>query len=190
MKKIIFVFLITGLCNSLMAQKQPKNTGIAAEEKEKKGNILNSEKIYVGGWIGAQFGLITFINLSPFLAYRFHERASVGLGLTYQYFRDNRFGVPFTFNMYGPRVFSRFHISDQLFLHAEYEYLLSKLQDNNGLLLNERWRGEAFVGMGYLTKFGSRKNSGLFIKALYNLTYNQSSSFYPSPLVLRIGYQF
>ncbi len=189
MKPIFSLIVCCFFVFGAMAQRVPQNDKIAAPEKEKETKKWNTENLYWGGWLNAQFGQVTFVGASPFAAYRFTERFSGGVGATYQYYRDARFSPTFTMNMYGARLFGRFHISEELFLHGEYENLLSRFQDNNGNLLARQWRGAALAGAGYLLRFGNKRNSGFFVMALYNFTYDARNSFYPSPFVLRTGLQ-
>ena len=47
-----------------------------------------SEKIFIGGNLGATFGTITNINVSPMIGYKITPKTIAGISLTYQYFRQ------------------------------------------------------------------------------------------------------
>ncbi len=187
--KVLSLFLVL-IYHSVLAQYVPKDEPDMKTPKEKPTSGFNKESLYYGGWIGAQFGLIRYINFSPLVGYRFSDRLSAGTGLTYMNYSDRRFVPTFTTSMVGGRVFGRFHFSDQIFFHGEYESLLSKLLDNNGTQLDSRWRSAALAGIGYMMNLGSRPNRGGFLLLLWDLTYSPGQSIYPSPLVVRGGIQF
>ncbi len=138
------------------------------------------DRIYWGGNVGAQFGNFTFINLSPFVGYRFTPRFSAGPGATYTYFRDK--AADFTTSLYGGRVFSRYLITDNLFAHAEYEMLSREIF--NLQLKRERIAVHSiFVGGGYRQMLG--KKSYMTVTGLWNINESVYSP-YQNP-VIRIG---
>ncbi|MCU0370331.1 MAG: hypothetical protein MUC31_02860, partial [Bacteroidales bacterium] len=74
-----------------------------------------------GGIIGAQFGDITYIEVSPVASYRITESFHAGLGLTYQYYKANYDGAPdYTSSAYGGSIFARYFVWRDLFAHVEY----------------------------------------------------------------------
>lgn len=140
---------------------------------------------FVGGYIGAQFGDITLIDVSPLAGYMITERIAVGLGATYKYYRIRRFYDPilnqtikYTSHIVGGSTFSRFFITRQIFAHGEYEYLYYKNQTYGAVDFHS-----IFVGGGYRQYFSA--NSAVELVLLYNLNEAHNSP-YNNP-VIRMG---
>jgi len=79
------------------------------------------DRVYFGGGLDLAFGTITIIGASPLVGYMITEKLSAGVGITYQYYKDNRFTPDFTTSIYGGRLFARYNIFDPFFLYNEYE---------------------------------------------------------------------
>ena len=86
-----------------------------------KKNFL--DKVFVGGNVGLQFGTVTFVEVSPLVGYRFTDKISAGIGITYEYYHYQDRYYDFKTNVYGGRVFGRYNFTENLFGHVEYEYL-------------------------------------------------------------------
>jgi len=136
-----------------------------------------ADKIFVGGGLGAQFGDITSIELSPVVGYKLTERFHTGVGFTYRYFEDTRFN--YSTNIYGGNLFGRFLITENIFAHAEYEALYGEWEfDREPYIINS-----VFLGGGFMQQFG---NSFATIMLLYNIN---DSAFNPySNPILRLGF--
>lgn len=133
----------------------------AKPSNDKKIDWKNvKDKVFYGGNIGLQFGTFTFIDISPMLGYRVTDKFSVGVGYTFNYL-NNRYSRT-SLIIRGGRVFARYFVFPQLFLHAEYEGL-------QGLYANDRtqWLYTPLVGLGYRQAIGARVYFDL--QALWNL---------------------
>lgn len=142
------------------------------------------DRIYVGGNIGASFGGLTYVEVAPLVGYRFTEKFSAGPTLKYQFLRINKISA----NNYGGGVFSRYLVFDNLFLHAEYEYLSRDLVYIDAFTGRELGReriavNSVFAGGGYRQYLGQRAAFDLML--LYNLNDTPSSP-YPNPII-RMG---
>lgn len=148
-------------------------------------SIPFKDRLYFGGNFGMQFGTITLIDLSPLAGVMITPRFSSGLGITYQYFNDTRYSGGES-NAYGGRVFSRFNVLPNIFLHGEYE----NLNYDNYNFLTERfsriWSDALFLGGGYFAPFGSR--GGANFTFLYNVLHDNLQSPYGEPYVIRVGF--
>ena len=112
----LYIFLMScTFCNS-------QDFTPAAPVPEKKP-FWDWDRVYMGGGIGLQFGVVTFVNVAPDIGYKITERYSAGVGLRYMYFADNTYSPPFKIDIYGASVFNRFIVTDFFFLHGEYEVL-------------------------------------------------------------------
>lgn len=78
------------------------------------------DRLYFGGNFGMQFGTVTLIDVSPLAGVMITDKYSAGIGITYQYFDDRRF-IGGSSSTYGGRLFNRYNVLPNIFLHAEYE---------------------------------------------------------------------
>lgn len=146
------------------------------------------DRVYTGGGIGLQFGSQTLINVSPILGYRLTDRFSMGVGITYMYYRykDQYPDYSYSSNTYGGSVFSRYLILENLFAHVEYELLRLEVRDNVSRLLGKKDITSVLVGGGYRQMLGDRSSINLMV--LYNLNETAYSP-YQNP-VIRLSFGF
>ncbi len=169
----------------------------AAQDSVQREKSRFSDKIFFGGGLGLQFGTLTLIDISPVVGYRITEKFETGLGFTYKYYRfkdyyvDNYTGISYDLksNIIGGSIFARYHITESIFAHTEYESLRYMYDDfyntGAGLMSDKRTAviNSIFVGGGYRQRI--TQGSYFFIMALWNL--NESAlSPYSNP-VLRMG---
>jgi hypothetical protein len=143
------------------------------------------DRMYYGGNFAMSFGTITFIDVSPLAGVMITDKLSAGLGSTYQYFNDARF-VGGSNTLYGGRIFTRYNVFPNIFLHSEYESLNFDLYNFATDSFNRTWVDAVFIGGGYFTPFGNR--GGANITFLYNLQYDVRRSPYNEPYVIRVGF--
>lgn len=141
-----------------------------------------SSRIFVGGSLGLQFGNITLIDVSPLIGYWFTEKLAGGIGFTYQYYKDNRYIPEYSTDIYGTRMFGRYFILDNIYGHAEYEWLnyeaYSILEEYSRINLHN-----ILLGGGYRQWLSD--NAFLGIEILWNV--NESIySLYQNPII-RVG---
>lgn len=107
-----------------------------------------TKRIFVGGNLGLQFGTVTLIDVSPLAGYWITDRLAGGIGATYQYYKDSRFTPEYSTHIFGARVFGRYFIFENIFAHAEYEWLsyeaYSLLEDVSRINLNNILLGGGF----------------------------------------------
>lgn len=156
----------------------------SAQTDDMSGTPWN-ERIFFGGNLGLQFGTITNIEVSPLVGYRVNSNLSAGIGLTYIYYKINFDNRPdYSTDIYGGRVFVRRAVSENIFLHAEYESLNFEFVRSDGSLRRE-WVPGMFLGGGFIQPVG--RNVAFVAMALYNVLHDDLRSPYNSPLVIRIG---
>lgn len=147
------------------------------------------DKVRFGGNFGAQFGNITFIDVSPLAMYQVSDQAQVGVGITYQYVRFRNFGLQNSSgnSIFGGRFFTRYFLFPGIFAQGEYEVLNNTYYDPLVNELRRDWIPAGFVGGGYSQQVSGR--AAFNVTILYNLLYEQyrSRSIYASPLVIRMG---
>jgi hypothetical protein len=142
------------------------------------------ERIYTGGDLGLAFGTSTFINVSPLVGYKLTEKFSLGVGATYQYY-SVRFSPEekYSSSIYGGQLFSRYILTDQFFLHSEYQQLNMEVRDPIGFEIRRATVPFLYAGAGYSMPFGAR--SAFVGMLLYDLLDHRLSPY--SRLQYRAG---
>lgn len=175
-KSILLFFIAFGLFQM---------ASFAQREIYEGDSIPFKDRLYYGGNFGMQFGTVTLIDFSPLVGVMINPKFSSGVGITYQYFNDRRY-IGGETSSYGGRLFSRYNIFPNIFLHAEYESINF---DNYNLISDqfERiWSKALFLGGGYFAPFGSR--GGANFTFLYNVLHDNLRSPYGEPYVIRVGF--
>ena len=168
------LFLLWLFANYSLAQNtDPKNP------KKTKFNVM--ERLSFGGYLGAQFGDITMVNISPIADLQVTNKFNVGLGVTYQFYKDTYYD--YRFNAYGTNIYARFYIWRDLFAHAEYAPIY---YDNlyNGFSFEGVWFHDILLGGGYRQWIGDK--AFLTFMFLWNVN-EQFNSPYQNPII-RIGF--
>ena len=161
------------------------NQSFAQREIDTESKPPLKDRMYFGGNLGLQFGTVTLIDVSPLVGVMITPRFSSGVGDTFQYYDDSRFqGAEGT--SYGGRLFSRFNVLPNVFLHGEYESINWEAYDYNVEDFRRVWSNALFLGGGYFAPFGSR--GGANFTFLYNVLYDRESSYYAEPYVIRVGF--
>jgi len=174
----VMIVLFNGVTAQDSIQKPPK--------KLKERNILDNMDF--GGYFGLQFGTVTLINVSPLASYRITEKFHTGLGLTYQYYKDNTYSPSYTSSAYGGSVFARYFIWGDLFAHAEYAplyitnfvYYPPYIPDDG----RAPWAHDLLLGGGYRQWIGQKAFLSLMV--LFNVNETIYSP-YSNPII-RIGF--
>jgi hypothetical protein len=124
------------------------------------------------------------MEVSPLVGYKFSPKFSAGVGITYQYYHYQDRFYNIQTNVYGTRIFGRYMITNNLFAHAEYEYLNLEAFD---FYPSRRVDVESFLaGGGYIQRFSGR--FAIVTMILYNFTPSYYTP-YQNP-VIRIGMNF
>lgn len=184
MLRKIFVSIL--LLISLNSFAQKKETAPATPQEKPKSPFW--ERVFLGGNLGAQFGNVTMVNVSPIVGYRITPKISAGVGVTYQYYSIKTYN--YETHIYGGRIFARYQPLSFLFLHAEAEALNWNCPRNEptGFTTERLWSPGLLAGGGFTQPIGGG-GSSIYIMGLYNFLYNSCSP-YGSPFVLRIGANF
>ncbi len=179
--------LLILLSSSVLPAQESEQTPVRSPLNSPQENGFWN-RVYTGGGIGLQFGSQTLINVSPIIGYRITERFSMGLGITYMYYRykDQYPAYSYSSNTYGGSVFSRYLILENLFAHVEYELLRFEVRDNVSRLLGTKDITSVLVGGGYRQMLGDRSSINLMV--LYNLNETAYSP-YQNP-VIRLSFGF
>jgi hypothetical protein len=146
------------------------------------------DRIYFGGNFGLNFGSnFTEVELSPLAGYKLTEQFSVGLGVTYIYFKEKipQYNFSYETSIYGGNVFARYFFVENLFAHVETGALnLDVPQPFYPYTLHREWVQNLLVGGGYRSQIG--ENSSFIIMLLYDLIDDPNSP-YQNP-IFRVGF--
>lgn len=147
------------------------------------------DRLFTGGNFGLQFGTATVVDISPIIGYRLTERWSAGLGATYIYYnyKDSYYNYSYSTSIYGGSIFTRFNVSELIFLHTEFQSLSAEFMTYYPK--TERKLVDAlFVGGGYRQMIGDASSINLMI--LYDLMYTDVYHIYSDPWQIRVGFDF
>lgn len=158
-----------------------------------------SDRIFFGGNFGLQFGEITLIDVSPMVGYRITDKVATGISLSYKYYQNKKFFynpysnsfMEMTSNIYGASIFGRYYFVENLFAHAEYEYLIYSYDNYRPNSIGASYSKSTetvnvpglFLGGGYRQPIGGR--TYFTITILYNIMESQYSP-YSNPII-RVG---
>lgn len=161
-------------CVNLQAQEVYNSSGKSGKPKYRenaKKTGFDATRLVVGGGIGGGFGYgVLAFQISPVVGYRFNDRFSAGIGLSYQYFRYKNGSEVFNTStqqyeyhspsgsIISPSIWGRCFIFDRLFASVIGEYNFNYRTDfapaliyGNGIEKVKLNYGvpSALVGLGY-----------------------------------------
>lgn len=149
------------------------------------GELSARERVFIGGFIGLQFGTFTSVSVNAHAGFRITNRLSAGMGGAYQFANDRWFGQSYTSHTYGGSLFARFRVFDQFFLHAEHEWLslLSRLELSEPTERQRVSEQNFLLGPGYGLRMSERVRLNLLL--LYN--FNEETQVYFNNPFFRVG---
>lgn len=151
--------------------------------KQKDHKIL--DRIDFGGYLGATFGDVTYVEVSPLASYRITPKFHAGLGLTYMYYNSSYYHH--SSNSYGGSIFARYFVWKDLFVHFEYAPLYVSnplIPPGTPIRVETHWAQDILVGGGYRQWIGDKAFMSLML--LWNLNETYLSP-YINP-IFRIGF--
>lgn len=180
---ILFVFsLFLFNINTISAQDSLK----VIKKPPKSSDFM--DRVSFGGYLGLQFGSVTIIDIAPLATYSFTEKIYGGLGLTYMYYKDNRYQPAFSLSSYGGSIFGGYYIWRDLFAHIEYAPLyIPNYYDYYTPFTQpapKPWAHDIYLGGGYRQWIGEKAFVNLMV--LFNVNETQFSP-YSNPII-RIGF--
>ncbi|HNR21109.1 MAG TPA: hypothetical protein PKN75_13850 [Bacteroidia bacterium] len=156
-----------------------------------KDKVPFKDRLVYGGNLGLQFGTVTYIDISPTIGYKITEKFHAGIGATYIYYSEKyplTNGQTYTYktDIYGGKVFTRYYVLENLFLHHETEVLNLEVYDPLNDKVERKNILSPLLGAGYIQRFG--ESSGLYLMVLFNLNETPDSP-YTNPII-RMGLSF
>ncbi len=156
------------------------NTPVFAQDQEPrhpkpkaKSQFWSKDRIVTGGNLGASFGTITVVDISPIIGYKITDKFIYGVGGTYMYYAFRHSQSTFKTHIYGARTFARYYPIEFLFGHAEYEWLNGQFSPFTRDRINTTG---ILLGGGISQRLGG--SSALVLTALWNV---HDDPFYPYP---------
>jgi hypothetical protein len=190
-RKSVFILIITiFLFIDGMVELHAQDT-VWAPVKQKESNFF--DRVDIGGYLGAQFGTYTLIDIAPMVSYRLTENFHPGIGLTYQYYKINYSSAPdYSTSAYGGSIFGRYYIWHDLFAHVEYaplyvtyyDYYYDYTGNYSYRQKGSAWVHDMLVGGGYRQWLG--QNAFVSLMLLWNVNESYYSP-YRNPII-RIGF--
>jgi hypothetical protein len=162
-----------------------QTSSFAQREIYAEDSVPFKDRLYYGGNFGMQFGTVTLIDFSPLVGVMITPKFSSGVGITYQYFNDQRFLGGET-SSYGGRLFGRYNVLPNIFLHSEFESINFDNYNFSSEQFERIWSNGLFLGGGYFVPFGPR--GGANFTFLYNVLHDNLQSPYGEPYVIRVGF--
>lgn len=183
MRHLILFFLLS----ASMAVHAQDTTDYVGKQEPKKEHIPFKDRIWFGGGIGLNFGTVTAIQLDPLVGYYLdHDRKlSAGLGLSYWYYRDGRFVPAIEQNAYGYRVFTRYRVIEQAYLHAEFLHLNAQRFFNFENATTRIWVPHLLLGAGYVQPLGS--GSSIYFQILFEVLQDPNSVYLNQGPIISAG---
>ena len=127
MKKLILLTFIFVLYISTINAADPKGVFVSPVKDYSYASKSPSNRIFVGGDIGATFGDYTQISINPLIGYRISNEVSTGLQFVYnhswQYINKDQVNqTTLQSNTYGGNAFLQYNPIPSFYLKGEFEY--------------------------------------------------------------------
>ncbi|MHB1278124.1 MAG: hypothetical protein ACYC1Q_06980 [Bacteroidia bacterium] len=160
-------------------------------KKQKSTFKFDPEKVTYGGNFGALFGSLTFVDISPFVGYRFTEEWLVAVGASYIFYRQRYSPTQaYQTHLYGGRLFTQYAILNNVFLHGELEALNFDHYDFLSGTNSRSWFVTPLLGGGFIQPIGNRSSIRVVALFAFNTTNPESPYYGSSPVLFRVGFYF
>jgi hypothetical protein len=150
------------------AQNSEDSTG---KSQARRSSIRDRITFNIGG--GLWLGSTTNISVLPQIGYKITDRLTAGVGLNFQYYKSTINQID-PIMIYGGSLFTRYHLTSNLFAQAEYQLLQ----------YNDFLGDYGLIGGGYTS------NDGFYFSGYYIFRYPANNNAYGVPYVIRFGYMF
>lgn len=185
--KTILILVLSAFCTGpILAQYDRFETPTTkAQNSPEKTPPKFKDRLRYGGFFSAQFGDVTFVDISPRVHYLVNQRFSAGVGATYNYFNNRIFRV--SNSVYGGQIFATSQILENVMLQGEFEMLnMNPWPNVERGLTNREWVPGLLLGGGLRQPMGSR--GSVFVAIFYNVLWDANRSLYNRPYMVRVGF--
>ena len=173
-KSILFLILLFANINMTFASDPDNEIKLTFKDMTSISKTP-SNRVFVGGELGATFGDYTQINISPMIGYRISNEVSTGVQFIYnhswQYINKDQVNqTTLQSNTYGGNVFLQYAPVSSFYLKGEFEYdSYSNYTTTQGTKVTQ---GVPFIflGAGYSTPISkiATFNAGIKVDVLNN----------------------
>jgi hypothetical protein len=177
---------------------QSKKPPVEETAEKKKG--LDPNRLFFGGYVGAQFGDYTLVNVAPQVGYWINNyfAAGAGINFTYQGYRqevNNQWVYKSNYGYAGLNVFGRAYPIKYIFAHVQpeinYNWGSTEERLANGETVkykqDTRWVPVLLLGGGLAVPTGGR--AALTVSFLYDVLQDEGSP-YGDQVFMSIGFMF
>ena len=149
-----------------------------APPKESTEKRPFKDRIWYGGGIGLNFGTVTSVQLEPMVGYKVDHKGkfSVGPGITWWYLNDGRYTPRYEFNAYGYRLFARYRVIPQAYVHTEFLHMNAQRWLGADVGVQRIWVPHLLAGAGYAQPLGGR--NAIYLQVLWEVLQNPNSVYY------------
>ncbi|NCA84161.1 MAG: hypothetical protein EOM83_01145 [Clostridia bacterium] len=180
MKKFVLI-LIVFLCLSIVSVGQQNDSARVnpySHLQKEKSDFAN--RLYFGGSFMLSLGSYTSIGIWPLVGYKVTSKLSVGLQPGYEYLKYDSYyyGGSYETSNYGARVFARYRIIPQIYVHTEYAAINYEIESKlpSGQIDETReWVPFLFLGGGLSQEIG--RNSYVYIQVLFDVLNDENSPY-------------
>jgi len=180
MKRFAFALLGILLYSVSFAQRTPGYNAPSAPQSDQSSKMRFRDRLVFGGGLGASFGVVTFVQVAPQVGIRTTPKWINGIGVNYMYFSVGNASQ----SIYGGSVWSRYFVTNNLFLGSEFE-VLNREVFSREIGFHRRNVPIFMVGGGYFT---GGNGLGLGLQLYYDLIGDPWSP-YRNPII-RAGVLF
>jgi len=188
MKKIIGIALLI-LATLTMASAQEDSLRPKLNPYQKGPKKPITDKFYFGGNLGLTFGSYTSISIWPMVGYKISPKFSAGLQPGLDYIKYNYQGYTDESSSYGIKIFSRYRIIPQFYLHAEYDYINYEIYtwiNQTDFIKNREFVPFLFLGGGLSQQLG--ENSWMYVQILFDVLQDENSPYSSGEPFYSIGF--
>lgn len=179
---VVVCLLILAATEDVSAQYDYVSDSVSTGSEKKKKPFKLSERLVFAGNMGLSFGNFTYVQASPMVGVKLRPNLTCGVGLDYAFIGAQGYRSQ---NLYGGNLWSRYFITDNIFLTTQYQALNRELYTPR----DGYYRANVnmfFVGGGIFV--GDRDGVGATITGMYDVIEDPNSPF--SNPVIRIGTAF
>jgi hypothetical protein len=119
---LMFILAAAALAQDEATPRTPDGFDPEPPPKRSRKEPL-TRRMYVGGWLGAAFGDVEFVEAAPELGFRISPKFQLGGSLVYRYRNDKRFDPNLSTTDLGGALFGRYFVYAPLYLQAGVEQL-------------------------------------------------------------------
>ncbi|OYT13969.1 MAG: hypothetical protein B6I19_02405 [Bacteroidetes bacterium 4572_114] len=177
MKRLLLLIAIGFLIGATSIAQTSDSTQTNPYVKKQKSSFAS--KLYFGGNLTLTFGSYTSIGIWPLVGYKVTPKLSFGLQPGYEYLKyDNYYGGDYETSSYGIRIFGRYRVIPQAYVHAEYASINYEFQRPNigGDYEDYReWVPFLFLGAGFSQRVGG--GTYAYVQVLFDVLQNENSPY-------------